>query len=253
MTTDEPRKPPTINWVQVIAAALAAMSSAVLLSTLGVAGTIIGAAVGSVTASVAGALYTRGLDVSRQQVAGQAAAIKRLGRARNQLDEAVAAVGRGDAAATRLSDAERELDAARNALEDLERQPAAEPATEPRTGLGWARWRRLPWKYVVAVAVGVFVLVMVAITVVELATGRAISTYTGGSDRDTGSTVPGVSRGEDADEPPPTEQDEQGEPGDPDPQPTPDPTEEPAEPTEPPTEVPDPEPTVEEPAPETIG
>lgn len=41
-----------VNWVQALAGSLAAMSSAVLLSTVGVAGTIIGAAIGSVVATV---------------------------------------------------------------------------------------------------------------------------------------------------------------------------------------------------------
>lgn len=51
-----------ISWLQLIAGALAAMTSAWVASYLGVAGTIIGAAVGSLVASVASALYVRGLD-----------------------------------------------------------------------------------------------------------------------------------------------------------------------------------------------
>lgn len=51
-----------ISWLQLIAGALAAMTSAWVASYLGVAGTVIGAAVGSLVASVASALYVRGLD-----------------------------------------------------------------------------------------------------------------------------------------------------------------------------------------------
>jgi len=53
-----------LSWLQLIAGALAAMTSAWVASYLGVAGTIIGAAVGSLVASVASALYVRGLDRS---------------------------------------------------------------------------------------------------------------------------------------------------------------------------------------------
>ena len=47
-----------IDWLRTIGGALAAVSSAVLLSTLGAAGTIIGAALGSVIVTVGGALYS---------------------------------------------------------------------------------------------------------------------------------------------------------------------------------------------------
>lgn len=53
-----------ITWLQLIAGALAAMTSAWVASYLGVAGTIIGAAVGSLVASIASALYVSGLNRS---------------------------------------------------------------------------------------------------------------------------------------------------------------------------------------------
>lgn len=58
------RKGPStgLSWLQLVAGALAAMTSAWVASYLGVAGTIIGAAVGSLVASIASALYVRGLD-----------------------------------------------------------------------------------------------------------------------------------------------------------------------------------------------
>lgn len=51
-----------LSWPQLIAGALAAMTSAWVASYLGVAGTIIGAAVGSLVASIASAMYARGID-----------------------------------------------------------------------------------------------------------------------------------------------------------------------------------------------
>lgn len=50
-----------VSWQQLVAGALAAMTSAWLASSLGVSGTIIGAAVGSFSASIATALYLSGL------------------------------------------------------------------------------------------------------------------------------------------------------------------------------------------------
>lgn len=51
-----------VSWLQLIAGALAAMTSAWVASYLGVAGTIIGAAVGSLVASIASTVYVNGLD-----------------------------------------------------------------------------------------------------------------------------------------------------------------------------------------------
>lgn len=64
-----------INWVQVTAAALAAVSSAAALATLGVAGTLIGAAVGSIIATTASTVYMYGLARTRDRL--RRAAIRR--------------------------------------------------------------------------------------------------------------------------------------------------------------------------------
>jgi hypothetical protein len=57
-----------IDWVRTAAAALAAVTSAVLLSTLGAVGTVLGAALGSLAATVGGAIYTQQLERTRRQV-----------------------------------------------------------------------------------------------------------------------------------------------------------------------------------------
>src|SRR3546814_13124678 len=58
-----------IDWVKTLAGALAAVSSAVLLSTLGAAGTLICAALGSITLTVTSAFYSQGLaQRDRQRV-----------------------------------------------------------------------------------------------------------------------------------------------------------------------------------------
>lgn len=207
-----------INWVQVIAAALAAVSSAVVLSTLGVAGTIIGAALGSVTASIGAAVYSRTIDASRQQVAAQAAALKRVTHARRQVDDAVLAMQGGSARSdTGVLRARARLGEAEQALADAEAHversteaggPTGGPLDESQTfgadegsrqngdPLFHAEaGKRLPWKRVALVAAGVFLVAMIAITGFELLTGRAVSSLTGGSDRSTSSTVPGLGHG----------------------------------------------------------
>lgn len=151
-----------LNWVQVVAGAAAAVSSAVLLSTLGVGGTLIGAAVGSIVASIGTHTYSRGLDASRER----ALALRRLAEAREDLDRL---------ATHPDEDAEASLEHADKALGRVE------------AGL---ESRRLSWKHVALVAAGLFVGVMVTITAFELITGRAVSTYTGGSEKDTPVTVP---------------------------------------------------------------
>jgi hypothetical protein len=140
-----------INPVQVTASALAAVTSAVLLSTLGTAGTIIGAALGSLIATAGGALYSYSIRVSRERVARvQAAAIAKVNRRRT---------------------------GAPTAQIDVEDTPEEQ---------GRPAWRealtRLPWKWIAIVAAAIFVITMLVIVGFELLTGRSVSTYTGGSD-----------------------------------------------------------------------
>jgi hypothetical protein len=139
-----------LNVVQVVASALAAVSSAVLLSTVGVAGTIIGAAVGSVIATVGASIYAYSLRVSRERVtAAQAAAVARMSRVRTGTH-------------TRTV--------------ELEDKPEDEGRAPWREALG-----RLPWKWVAIVSGGVFVVAMIIILGFELLTGHAVSDVTGGT------------------------------------------------------------------------
>ena len=195
-----------INWVQVAAAALAAVSSAVLLSTLGVAGTLIGAALGSITASIGSSIYGRGLDLSKQQVAVQAAALRRVTAARENLDKAQGGSGEGDLSAqARLGTAEDELDEAERVLSEAAggegegtSQPGAEDASAEAVAEDRSRrevdFRKLPWKRIAVLAAVVFIGVMGVITGFEVVTGRAVSAYTGGSSEGTRTTFTGVTK-----------------------------------------------------------
>src|SRR5689334_18319190 len=107
-----------VSWPQVVASALAAVSSAVLLSTVGVAGTLIGAAVGSVVATVGTAVYRYSLEASRERVAAaQNAALTRVARARAQAHVARGAALDDTYAQRRLAQAEDELDDAEHDLD----------------------------------------------------------------------------------------------------------------------------------------
>lgn len=185
--------------------ALAAVSSAVLLSTLGTAGTLIGAAIGSLVITVGGAVYAHSLRVAKARIAARSTTLVR---------------GKGATAADVV-----EEDAPGSSRIDRWRQVL----------------RELPWKRILVASAAVFVVAMSAILAFELATGRPVSSYTGGtSDTDGGTSVPGVGGGDDRpDEGGPDEvpqEPEDGEEQAPEEQPEEEPApveEEPVEPDEP--------------------
>lgn len=197
----EPRRL-EINWVQAAGGALAAVSSAVLLSTLGVAGTIIGAAAGSVIVTVGNSVYSHYLAASKERVAAAAVIAReqalrvrerKLGRGtETSLDNRIPPPDEMRADDQTEVDG-RADDQASGAGTPVDQRPAW------RTVLGG-----LPWKRLAGIAVGLFVVAMAAILAFELATGRAVSTYTGGSDRDGPRTSFGGSADPDRDRPEPT-------------------------------------------------
>jgi hypothetical protein len=223
------RSGPDINWVQALAGALAAVSSAVLLSTVGVAGTIIGAAAGSVIATVGSAVYSHYLELSKQRVAAaQALAFERAFRARAHAHNA-AGTAAARAAHQEVKEADEQLEQAHRDLRsmsegasddakddagndpsdggasardgtdvvDSKTTPRLQPATagdpESAEGVRWqAALHGLPWKRIALITAAVFVAAMAAILAFELFTGRAVSTFTGGSDKQTRTSFSGV-------------------------------------------------------------
>jgi len=161
-----------VDWVQLLAGALAATSSAVLLSTVGVAGTIIGAAAGSIVATIGGAVYAYYLAASRERVFA----------ARELL---------ASGSAAERARVKRELNQAEEALPEGDGQ-AGRPTT----------WRkilaRVGWKHIALASIGMFVVVMTVILVFELMAGRPVSSYTGGTDNEGPRTTIPLGRGKDA-------------------------------------------------------
>lgn len=165
-----------IDWPATFAGAGAAVTVAILLSTLGAAGTLVGAALGSVIATVSTTLYKRGIESSRRRMAEvQAAALQRV----NLADQNVRrAARRSDPVA-----AERELGRAHHHLDVAGSELAGD-----QPGL----WRALPWKRLAMLAAIVFVIAMVAISAVELIAGRSVSTITGGTSGSDRTSISGV-------------------------------------------------------------
>lgn len=137
-----------LSFVQLLAGALAAMTSALIGSRLGVSGTVIGAAVGSLVAGVAGSVYTASLHHGRQVIARAPVVL------------------RSPALVTRRSTAA--LPAAAAVPPGVPGQAVLEASSEPPS-------RRPRWKPVLATAATMFVLAGLGITALELATGQAFS------------------------------------------------------------------------------
>lgn len=186
--TDDDRQKLEIDWLKTAAGALAAVSSAVILSTLGAAGTLIGAALGSVVATIGSALYTQGLARSRNRLAAaQTAARRKVGVAQAEVRRA-SRTDSDTAADAHLAYADERLSQAKQDLDDLEAT-----VEEPDT---WGqRLAGLPWKKVLLVAGGLFAVTVVAITVFELMAGQSVSQITGGTSDGGGTTVGEVGGG----------------------------------------------------------
>jgi hypothetical protein len=182
---DKPRI--ELNWIQAMAAPLAAVTSAVLLSTFGVAGTLIGAALGSLALTVGNAVYSYSIKATRHRVAtAQTVATARIGLAQSRVDEMSAeedadTAGAADKTAHDLAETREDLDRAQAVLEDADPDPA--PG-------GWRSMLvALPWKRIALLSTGIFLAAMLIIVAFELTTGRALSSYTGSDDRRT--SIPG--------------------------------------------------------------
>jgi hypothetical protein len=163
-----------IDWLRAIAGALAAVASAVLLSTLGAAGTLLGAAIGSFVVTVASTMFARGISSSKRTLS------KKQKAAAEKVDNAQADVLRAaradDAAAqeSHLDHAEEQLGEARAELDE---------AIVPASPVRWReRLSRLSWKHIGLGTLGLFVVTLVVITAFELVAGRSVSSITGGSD-----------------------------------------------------------------------
>jgi hypothetical protein len=183
--TEEKKKVFDLSMTQVAGGALAAMTAAALGSTLGVAGTIVGAALASVVAGVAGSLYTASLRTGREKVRTVF---------RGQSTDAGSAPPAPVDPATTFS-ATRTSASATNgrALEETQALPAWDPLPLEKSSRTKRARAPFPWKRAVAVSLSVFALAAVLITGYERVSGQPLSGGTGttvsqvGSDTSSGS------------------------------------------------------------------
>lgn len=177
-TAEQHEQRTRIEWTKIAAGALAAVSSAIALSTLGAAGTIIGAALGSVIASVASSIYAAGLERSRAQlVSAQELARQRLGVAQAEVRRAARRRDDTGVLEAHLDHADRQLGEVKSELAQAPPPPS---------------WRDrlvvLPWKRIVLAAGGLFLIAVVVITGIELIANRPVSNLTGGTSGDKGTS-----------------------------------------------------------------
>jgi hypothetical protein len=151
-----------LSATQVAAGALAAVSSAVVASFFGLAGTLIGAALASVISTVSAALYSNSLQKTNEK----------LRRARGQLTGRQTAVAEaGPAPAAPAAPATKVLPA--------HLDPRRAPDRRPRP-----RWTR-----VAVYAAAVFALAMGIVTGIELIGQRPVSALVGGTETSTATTI----------------------------------------------------------------
>lgn len=198
--TDETQGRLEIDWLKTAAGALAAVSSALLLSRLGAAGTIIGAALGSVMMTIGSTIYTQGLARGRErlvQAQEQAKAQRRVGVAQAEVRRANRRQGTSAADGSDLENADESLEEANAELD---------AATRAVTPTWRSRLAALPWKRITVIAAGSFLVAMLAITAFELITGKPVASHTGGSDSTGGTSFSQLTGGQQDDDPDNVEQ-----------------------------------------------
>lgn len=268
----EREAPARLSLTQVVASALAAVSTTVLLSYFGTAGTIIGAGIASALTVVANYVYTRSIQKTREQlvpVVGKVVQVTTGGSTPRDrattttVTTAVASVPRGtvvvDGSAPDAGSgtgATGALAPGGDATEEADGDPVA--PEQPQNA-----WLRLVDRYgrgrvLTVSALALFVVVMGVVLVVELAIGKPISDAVRGvegsgttisRERSTGTDAPAT----------PTPSGPAVDPStvptqDPAPTPSTTPTDEPSttptpDPTESPTQEPSPDPTTPDPGP----
>jgi hypothetical protein len=178
-TDDKPTEPKRLfdlSATQLVGGALAAMTSAVIGARLGVAGTILGAAIGSIVAGIAGSLYTASLKHTRDKLTS--ALVGRVGDTQVSMapvSERTVEIARvpDDTVRDRAWSWEApESPASAAAMAPASAEPVAVAAEVEVTG---ARRPRLPWKPILVSTAAVFLLAIAGLTGFELVSGQAIS------------------------------------------------------------------------------
>jgi hypothetical protein len=158
-SNDVQRAVSRLNPTKMAASAAGAVLAAVVLSKFGVAGTLTGAALGSVVSTVGTEVNEHYLSRSSRRLQELRAAQRRSGRARPGTAEAPGAAGTAEAPGTAGA--------------------AGADASEPSVSPGWQRPAWMSWKALAALGVGGFLIAMLAITGFELAVGKPLAGVVG--------------------------------------------------------------------------
>lgn len=171
-----------IRISQVLAGALAAVTAALVGSTMGIAGTVVGAGLASVISTLGGAVYLRSIQRTRESVRTvHAKVVGRSGGATVLVSRDAPETAPGEEVEAETEPADQAGSAERGVSDD-----------RPPTG------RRRRWPALVVTTIAAFALGMVAITGVEWLRGEPLS---GGSGTTFGSIVaPHQSSGDPADQ-----------------------------------------------------
>lgn len=155
-----------VRFSQVIAGALAAVTAALIGSTMGVAGTVVGAGVASVISTIGGTLYLRSIQRTKDSV--------RVVRAK--------VVGRSGGATVLVTDDPEQKATTGEQVEVATTKPSEEPEpvadpkpTELLDDRPPSNRRRLRWPVLVVTTLAAFALGMLAITGVEWLRGESLS------------------------------------------------------------------------------
>jgi hypothetical protein len=171
MTKQDAERRLELSPAQIAGSALAAMSGAAVISWAGTAGTLIGAAAGSVIATVGAATYTWSLRRTRDAVKRTAAQVRTTALVTSALPRRVSA---GPMRATEIEQGDHD---------DLDdRDDAQDLAVARRGPLAY------PWAKVTVASIAVMLLGLAGVTAVEAVTGKPLASLLG-SDNSTGTTV----------------------------------------------------------------
>ena len=179
----EREAPARLSLTQVIASALAAVSTTVLLSYFGTAGTIIGAGIASALTVVANYVYTRSIQKTREQlvpVVGKVVqATAGTGTTRTRTTTAVASVPRGAVEPDARADTVETAVATAVGSAGADGEAAEADGADDSEG-GQNRWLRLIDRYgrgrvLTVTALALFVAVMGVVLVVELVLGKPLA------------------------------------------------------------------------------
>jgi hypothetical protein len=181
MEHENDERPLGLSAAQVAGSALAAVSGAILASTAGVTGTVIGAAVASVVATVGAAIYTWSLRRTTVAVRKTAAQVRQAALVSGPLPRTVV---QGPLRTLKERAAARTADQGPDGPDGSAGLEPEEPDSDEDS------WHRaIPWGKVLLASLAITVLALAGITVVEAVTGKPISTVTGGSSDSQGTTV----------------------------------------------------------------